>query len=590
MNLHEFISHLEKVKERVGSYTALCPSHDDRNRSLSVNESDGKILVKCFAGCDPEMIVSALGLEMKDLFERSDNFKLNGKGQKRRVVATYDYTDENGDLLFQAVRYEPKDFSQRRPDGKGGWTWNLQNTRLVLYHLPEVMASSLVYLVEGEKDVETLRRNDLPATCNPMGAGKWRKEYNEFLRGKAVIILPDNDEPGRKHARQVARSLYGTAKEIIIIELPNLAAKGDVTDYFTVGGTVDEIIDLAERAEAFKPGGEETEETTTESEPDAPNLFILKTANEWLNDAKQRPMPKMLFGEFWFEGELCILFADTNLGKSILAVQIAESIAKGEPVGVFQLTAKKQKVLYFDFELSDKQFEIRYSQLRSDCDYAINHYEFSENLFRAEINVESEAPNNFQTFEDYLNFSLEQLLAQTEAKILIVDNITYLRSETERAKDALPLMKELKRLKKKFNLSILALAHTPKRDLSKPVTRNDLQGSKMLMNFCDSSLAIGESHKDKDLRYLKQIKERNTPKIYDSENVCVFQVEKAENFLRFQFLHYGNEVEHLKQVSEKDKEGLIEKAKMLSVQGKTQREIAAELGLSVGTVNKYLKS
>lgn len=298
----------------------------------------------------------------------------------------------------------------------------------------------------------------------------------------------------------------------------------------------------------------------------------------------------MLFGGLWFESELCILFADTNLGKSILAVQIAETIASGLRLFPFDNTAKKQKVVFFDFELSEKQFETRYAEKDLNSDFFINHYPFSDNFLRAEINPESELPKHFRNFEEYLNFSIEHLLAESDAKVLIVDNLTYLRSETEKAKDALPLMKELKRLKKKHGLSILALAHTPKRDLSKPITRNDLQGSKMLINFCDSSFAIGESTKDKNLRYIKQIKARNTAIIYDAENVCVFQIEKPSNFLRFDFIEYGRESEHLKQVSEKDKEALIEKAKELSREGKSQRDIAKELGISLGTVNKYLRS
>ena len=141
----------------------------------------------------------------------------------------------------------------------------------------------------------------------------------------------------------------------------------------------------------------------------------------------------------------------------------------------------------------------------------------------------------------FLGLTLALRLAETGAKVLIVDNITYLKNATETAKDALPLMKELIRLKKKFDLSILALAHTPKRDLSRPLTVNDLQGSKMLSNFADSIFAIGESAKDKNLRYLKQIKARNTEEIYHAENVATCQIIKPNNFLMFEFLTFGNE-------------------------------------------------
>jgi RecA-family ATPase len=310
-------------------------------------------------------------------------------------------------------------------------------------------------------------------------------------------------------------------------------------------------------------------------------LFTVKTASRWIEQAKTRPIPKMLFGEFWFEGELCILFADTNLGKSILAVQIGNSISKGEQISGFQLETPKQLILYFDFELSDKQFENRYSIQFEQ------HYNFDNNFIRVEINPDATIPEN-QTFEDYLNHSLERSIIETGAKVLIIDNLTYLKNETEKAKDALPLMKHLKALKNKYGLSILALAHTPKRDLSKPITRNDLQGSKMLMSFTDSSFTIGESHSDKNLRYLKQIKQRNTEQIYDAENVCVCQIDKPFNFLQFEFVNFGKEWEHLKQHTEKDKENLNEKVNELKQKERSLREIGAELGISHQQVKRIL--
>jgi len=302
-------------------------------------------------------------------------------------------------------------------------------------------------------------------------------------------------------------------------------------------------------------------------------LFTVKNGNEWLEQAKKRPIPKMLFSEFWFESELCILFADTNLGKSILAVQIGDSISKGERINGFKLEAERQPIIYCDFELSDKQFENRYSNEFQD------HYTFDSNFLRSEIDPDAIQPEK-QSFEDFLNYSLEKSIIETGAKVLIIDNITYLKSETEKAKDALPLMKHLKALKNKYGLSILALAHTPKRDLSKPITRNDLQGSKMLINFCDSCFSIGESHSDKNLRYIKQIKQRNTENIYDTDNVILCQIDKPINFLEFQFIGFGKEVEHLRVKTEKDNESLKEKIIELRGLGRSFREIGHELGIS----------
>ncbi|MFA7468544.1 MAG: hypothetical protein WCY82_09795 [Desulfotomaculaceae bacterium] len=140
------------------------------------------------------------------------------------VVATYDYFDENNVLLFQVVRYEPKCFLERRPDGNAGWIRGLEQVRLVLYRLPEVMKAGSVLILEGEKDVETAYRLGLPAafaaTSSPMGAGQWRSEYSECLRGKRVLICPDNDKPGLLHMKQIIRDLTGKAAGIGKISLP----------------------------------------------------------------------------------------------------------------------------------------------------------------------------------------------------------------------------------------------------------------------------------------------------------------------------------------------------------------------------------
>jgi hypothetical protein len=311
-------------------------------------------------------------------------------------------------------------------------------------------------------------------------------------------------------------------------------------------------------------------------------LFTVKPASKWIEQAKNRPIPKMLFGQLWFENELCILFADTNLGKSILAVQIGNSISIGDPIKGFTSESGKQPVLYFDFELSDKQFEARYS------DNFTNHYLFDNNFMRVEINPNSEIPTETD-FETYLSQSLERTISETKTKVIIIDNLTYLRSGTETAKDALPLMKHLKSLKAKYNLSILVLAHTPKRNLSKPITRNDLQGSKMLINFCDSSFAIGESFADKHLRYIKQIKQRNCELVYDADNVGVCEIVKPSNFLQFEFVNFGTEKEHLRVPSDKDKGELEANAKQLKAEGKSIRDIATALNVSKSQIDRLIK-
>lgn len=169
----------------------------------------------------------------------------------RQPVATYPYTDEDGAELFQVVRYEPKDFRQRRPDGRGGWIWNLHGVRRVPFHLPQLLAADgrTVHVVEGEKDVLALEGLGLVATCNPGGAGKWRQEFAGYFRGADVVILPDNDAPGEEHARQVAASLRPVAARVRILRLPGLGPKEDVADWIARGGTAEELARLASAVE-----------------------------------------------------------------------------------------------------------------------------------------------------------------------------------------------------------------------------------------------------------------------------------------------------------------------------------------------------
>ncbi len=317
---------------------------------------------------------------------------------------------------------------------------------------------------------------------------------------------------------------------------------------------------------------------------DTDSLFKVQNGNKWLKDASLRPIPKMLFDSFWYEGEVCILFADTNLGKSILAVQIGESIAKGKPIKGFRFEAQAQKVLYFDFELSDKQFEGRYSE-----DYT-RHYQFSPNFFRAEMNTDADLPEG-KKFEDYLNESLEKEIIKHGVKVLIIDNLTYLKADTEKAKHASPLMMYLKKLKQNYGLSLLILAHTPKRDLHRPITENDLQGSKMLSNFCDSIFAIGKSHKENGLRYLKQIKIRSSECMYHIGNVALCLIKKEYSFLGFEFYDCGSETAHLKQRSDKETAALENDIITLKQEQPelSLQEIAKQLGTYKMKVSRTLK-
>ena len=163
------IAHALEARRSGSCWKAKCPVHDDKNPSLSIREVDGKVLLHCHAGCAQSDAIDAL--KVRGIWQPEHT-------EYPQIVATYDYTDERGNLLYQSVRYQPKDFRQRRPDGCGGWIWK-KGARQVLYHLPEVLEAPIVFVVEGERDVETLREYGFVATTNVGGASvPWLPEYH----------------------------------------------------------------------------------------------------------------------------------------------------------------------------------------------------------------------------------------------------------------------------------------------------------------------------------------------------------------------------------------------------------------------------
>jgi putative DNA primase/helicase len=236
---------------------------------------------------------------------------------EKRIVAVYDYRSESGELLYQVVRYEPKEFRQRRPDGKGGWIGNLEGVKRVLYRLPELMASSItdwVYIVEGEKDVDNLIARNFVATTNSGGARKWLDDYNRYFKGRLVAIIPDNDEPGRDHAKRIGEALHGIAGVVKIVELPNLPPKGDISDWFDSGRPekVKELIRLTDEAPMF--------------EPDL--IDVSRPIVVSLADVKPLPIDWLWFNRIPL-GMFTLILGDPGLGKSFLTLYMATKVSTG---------------------------------------------------------------------------------------------------------------------------------------------------------------------------------------------------------------------------------------------------------------------
>lgn len=245
----EVFSRLVSVKPSGKGWTARCPAHEDKHESLYLRVGkSGDLIAKCMAnhGCTFTVIAAALGVDERAFWKPREPRVM--ADDKRKWVESYDYRDESGVLLYQVVRWEPKGFSQRRPKepgtiprDKSGWEWNLEGVRKVLYRLPELIsadpAKKMIFVVEGEKDVHSLEKMGLVATTCSGGAGKWLPEYSAFMSGRKVTVIPDADQPGFEHAKQVAEALAGVAADVRILVLPGLESKQDVSDWLAAGGT-----------------------------------------------------------------------------------------------------------------------------------------------------------------------------------------------------------------------------------------------------------------------------------------------------------------------------------------------------------------
>lgn len=302
--------------------------------------------------------------------------------------------------------------------------------------------------------------------------------------------------------------------------------------------------------------------------PKVAGILTIKSANDWIEDAAKRPDPKLYFHGLIVQYENTVIFASSNVGKSILAVQIAEDIAWTE------------KVYYLDLELADKQFQMRYT----DPDTGAVHV-FPPGFMRAEVDPELIGGADLE--QEILD-SIEEA-AKQGTKFIIVDNLTFLCHDAEKSAQASEFMMKLIRLKKKYGLTTIVIAHTPKRRGYEPITQDDLAGSSKLISFFDAGIALARSARDNNLRYLKQVKVRTGEYKYDGDNVIVYDLNKVDGFLRFEVQGYAKEEEHLKFGNPSDDLEEIYDILRLQKQGKSLRDIAKTLDISLGKVQRRLK-
>jgi hypothetical protein len=439
MTAREFVERLEargakSRRNREDDYHVQCPAHDDRTPSLHVSDRDGRVLLSCQAGCETRAVLDAAELDWPDLFHDSRN-------GAREIVDTYDYTDPDGRLAFQTVRYWPKDFRQRQPDGAGGWIWSINEPRCVrwLYRSTRVLEAlergEPIFIAEGEKDVDALEQLGLYATTNPMGAGKWRDEHARMLIGAAdVNVIRDRDEEGRKHAAAVVASLRRVGVEPTLLE-PRSGK--DVSEHLAARHSWMALVEIdagalvaADESPPIQPESEQRPAILDEL------LFDMQAAVEHADD----PLPYVI-DPIAVQGVLTALVAKHSAFKSFLMMVLGYRChaGLGEIAG---LPCAPVTALYVDAENGAKLMGRRFKSSGIPAD----------GLLVAD-GARLRLPKDVG--------KLRALIKATGAKLVILDALRRLTPglSEDSSQDMTPVMAALANLARELDVAIVLLHH-----------------------------------------------------------------------------------------------------------------------------------
>lgn len=317
-----------RLRKSGSGYVALCCFHNERNPSLSISTEKGAW--KCHAGCG-EGGVLAFEMKFSSVDEQTavaNISELIGSPQlgisTRKPEAIYKYVDANGRDYFEVVRYPGKQFQQRKKDAKGNWEYKTSDLKMVLYRLDEVIGSNEVCVTEGEKDADVLRTairayylsiakssTRVAVTTSPRGAGKWQDHFAPYFTGKRVTIFQDNDEPGIKHAKQIAASVHRFANGVKIISLPGVK---DISEFLASGKTMEDVIEIVKQAKSWTPP-----EVTT-------SLFM--TVSQF--EEKLADQIDWLLEGIIQRGANGLMIARPKAGKSFAILDLAIALASGQ--------------------------------------------------------------------------------------------------------------------------------------------------------------------------------------------------------------------------------------------------------------------
>jgi hypothetical protein len=502
MNITAIIPRLQMAKETSpGHWQARCPAHDDKNPSLAVSVGDkGGIVLHCHAGCTPDAVCSALGLTLADLFPPKN--ARNGHAAKTlQLVNTYDYTNERGELIFQVCRFDPKTFKQRRPDTAkpGEWIWNTKGVEKVLFRLPEILAdiqnNKFIFLVEGEKDALTMAELGISATTNPGGASKpggtkWLPQFNETLRGVDVVIIPDRDKPGREHAANVATNLYGKAKSVRILELPDVNGQPvkDAADFFNAGGNAGQIGELVDR--------------TPEWTPDNSDRLTLRTPDEIL--AMQFDDSDRILGDrILASGQSLVISGQGGIGKSRLLLQMAVACRAGLPFIGLETRGQELRWLVLQAENSCRRLKADLEALRRWV--GAEHWR-QVNAGLSIHTLESDADGFLSVSNTKAQLAIKAAVESSKPDIVAFDSLYNfgagnLNSDEDMAETLLTLSRLAKAGNPKRAIVILHHAGTGKAGAAKAIgfDRSSFgRNSKVLHSWCRAQVNIAPGSPDDD--------------------------------------------------------------------------------------------
>ncbi|MBA7661005.1 DNA primase [subsurface metagenome] len=468
MFYEKYLGKVEKIGK--GEFKALCPFHDDTNPSLNFSQDTGQYYCH---GCGEKgdhltFYAKIKNLDIKKDFKKilkgiGDDFGVSPVRVMPKIVRKYNYTDEDGNLLYQVCRTEPKGFRQRKPKGKSGWIWNIKGVRRVLYRLPEVVKANEILIAEGEKDVDNLLEIGFTSTTCAMGAGKWKPEYSKYLKGKDVVLIPHNDDEGRKHMQQVADSLTGTVKSLKVLDLPDLPDKGDVSDFIEAYEYKDQAAErlavMIEGADKYKP------------RKSLPTRF---TAIELMS--MELPEQRWAVPDILPEG-CTILAGKPKMGKSIMCLNLGISVATGG-LAFGKIPVEKGGVLYLALEDTARRLKDRLAQILQGGQLPEN---FHFDTVWPKING-GEIPGLDKRIEEIPGL-----------RLVIIDSLQMIRpalSGKQKTQYAIDYedIRVIKELADKYNISILIVHHL--RKTASEDVMDDISGTLGLTGAADGTLAL----------------------------------------------------------------------------------------------------